>query len=149
MNISVKKRILSFITATTIISGITCAYNSVNAANAGETKGIQLQDILIDNNGKDWTTLSWGGATITPNTNWTNLTIRDYYENGKLEFEVRNSTDGTAEFWLGLISKKHDETTNIKWTDIEKYKDLSVGSEWTSMSFSIKELVDAFLDSGF
>ncbi len=148
MNISVRRRILSFITTITVISGMSCTYN-VNAANAGETAGIQLQDILIDNDGKDWTTLSWGGATITPNTNWTNLTIRDYYENGKLEFEVKNNTEGTAKFWLGLISKKHDETTNIKWTDMEKYSNLNVGSEWTSMSFSIKELVDAFPDSGF
>ena len=48
---------------------------SVNSANVEETQGNQLQTILVDNDGKDWTTLSWGGVTMTPNTNWTTLDI--------------------------------------------------------------------------
>lgn len=35
----------------------------------GRTPDLQLQKILIDNNGKDWTTVSWGGQNLTPNTN--------------------------------------------------------------------------------
>ncbi|MBQ7131691.1 MAG: glycoside hydrolase family 9 protein [Oscillospiraceae bacterium] len=120
------------------------------AANVVETEGLQLQTILIDNNGKNWTTLSWGGATMTPNTNWTTLTIHDYYENGKLNFDVINNGTGEVSFKIGLVSKEHGESTTILWTNMDKYKGaITASTEWSSYSLPIKELVDAFPDSGF
>lgn len=119
------------------------------AANVEETPGIQLQTILIDNNGSDWTTVSWGGQNLTPNTNWTSLSIGDYYENGRLNFEVK-SNGSSCTFKIGLVSKMHGEHTTIRWTDMEKYKSgLTAGTDWTSYSLSIKELVDAYPDSDF
>jgi len=122
---------------------------AVSAANVQETEGLQLQTILIDNNGKDWTTESWGGATMTPNTNWTSLTINDYYENGKLNFEVIHNGTGDVNFKLGLVSRMHGKETRIYWTDLEEYKSISAGSSWTSYSLPIKPLVDANADTDF
>ena len=122
---------------------------AVSAANVQETEGLQLQTILIDNNGKDWTTESWGGATMTPNTNWTSLTINDYYENGKLNFEVIHNGTGDVNFKLGLVSRMHGKETRIYWTDLEEYKSISAGSSWTSYSLPIKPLVDANTDTDF
>lgn len=119
------------------------------AANVEETPGLQLQTILIDNDGKNWTTESWGGANLTPNTNWTNLTIRDYYENGYLNFRVRNTGTGSAKFRIGLMSHFHNENVRIFWTDLPEYQNITAVSDWTSYSLPIKELVDAFPDSGF
>lgn len=123
--------------------------SAVSAANVQDNPDLQLQTILIDNDGKDWTTESWGGATMTPNTNWTTLTIRDYYENGRLNFEVCNTGTGNVSFRIGLVSHRHGETTRICWTDMTKYKDMNAGTSWTSYSLPIKELVDAYPDSGF
>ena len=120
-----------------------------SAANVQETPDLQLQTIKIDNDGADWTTLSWGGATMTPNTNWTTLNIQDYYANGTLDFEVRNNGTGDTTFRMGLMSKRHGETARICWTDLEQYGLFKASSEWTTYSLSIKELVDAYLDSGF
>jgi len=122
---------------------------AVSAANVQETEGLQLQTILIDNNGKDWTTESWGGATMTPNTNCTSLTINDYYENGKLNFEVIHNGTGDVNFKLGLVSRMHGKETRIYWTDLEEYKSISAGSSWTSYSLPIKPLVDANADTDF
>ncbi len=121
----------------------------LSAANVEETQGIRLQTILIDNNGNDWTTASWGGQNMTPNTSWTTLLLGDYYENGYLNFEVKNSTSSTVKFNIGLSSKKHNEQVKIYWTDLEKYEDISAGNDWASYSLPIKELVDANPDSGF
>lgn len=119
------------------------------AANVQETPGLQLQTILIDNDGKNWTTESWGGANLTPNTNWTNLTIQDYYENGYLNFRVRNTESGSAKFKIGLMSHFHNENVRIFWTDLPAYQNIAAVPDWTSYSLPIKELVDAFPDSGF
>ena len=121
----------------------------VSAANVQDNPDLQLQTILIDNDGKNWTTESWGGANLTPNTNWTTLTIRDYYENGYLNFEVRNTGSGNCNFRIGLVSHCHNETTRIYWTDMAEYKNISAGTSWTSYSLPIKALVDANPDSGF
>lgn len=120
-----------------------------SAANVQETPDLQLQTIKIDNDGADWTTQSWGGATMTPNTNWTTLNIQDYYANGTLDFEVRNNDTGDTTFRMGLMSKRHGETARICWTDLEQYGLFKASSEWTTYSLSIKELVDAYPDSGF
>ncbi len=121
----------------------------VSAANVEETPGIQLQTILIDNNGNNWTTKSWGGDTMTPNTNWTALSISDYYENGYLNFEALNNGTGEVSFRIGLVSHNHGKETRIFWNDLEEYSDISVGTEWTSYSLPIKPLVDANKDTDF
>ncbi len=149
MKLLLKKRLLSLIMITSLIFTSLSEFRTL-AANVQETDGLQLQTILIDNNGKNWTTLSWGGVTMTPNTNWTTLTIHDYYENGYLNFDVINNGTGTVNFKIGLVSKMHGVTTNIQWTNMDKYKNaMTASTEWTSYSLSIKELVDAFPDSGF
>ncbi len=118
-------------------------------ANVQETDGLRLQTIVIDNDGKDWTTESWGGNTMTPNTNWTTLNAQDYYENGTLNFEVKNNGTGSVSFYMGLISKLHGKSTRICWTDMEKYKDINATPEWKSYSLPLKELVDAYADTDF
>ena len=123
--------------------------SEVYAANVSETPDLQLQTILIDNDGKNWKTESWGGANLTPNTNWTNLTIRDYYENGYLNFRVRNTKSGNAKFKIGLISHCHNEDVRIFWNDLPEYQDISADETWKSYSLPIKALVDANADSGF
>lgn len=121
------------------------------AADVEETPGLQLQTILINNDGKDWTTQSWGGHTMTPNTNWTALRLEDYYENGILQFEVINN--GTADgvsFRIGLASKKHGVKSQINWTDMEEYKGkMTADTQWKSYSLPIKALIDAHADSDF
>ncbi len=87
-------------------------------------RGIHLQTILIANDGNNWTTQSWGGATMTPNTNWTVLDVQDYYENGVLTFEVKNHSTGNVPFTLGLVSQNHGEESRIYWTDLALYKDI-------------------------
>lgn len=148
MKHSIGKRILAMAVGASIL--FTAAPVSVvSAANTLDNPGLQLQTILIDNNGADWTTESWGGATMTPNTNWTTLNIRDYYENGSLSFDVKNNGTGNSSFQIGLVSKRHGATAQICWTDMAKYRNLSAGTEWTSYSLLIKELVDAYPNSGF
>lgn len=142
------KRILAAaVSAVMLLSSLPSA--EVSAANVEETPGIQLQTILIDNNGKNWETASWGGQNLTPNTNWTVLDIGDYYENGKLNFEIR-SNGNECTFRVGLVSKKHGTMTTIRWTDMDEYKSgFTAGTDWTSYSLSLKELVDAYPDSEF
>lgn len=121
----------------------------LSAATVEETPGLQLQTILIENNGKEWTTASWGGQNLTPDNCWRTFTLGDYYENGYLYFEVKNSTSSTVQFNIGLSSKKHGEQVKIYWTDMEAYQEISAGPEWTSYSLPIKDVVDAHPDSGF
>lgn len=144
-----KKRVQA-IMISTIMCVSSIPVSSVNSANVEETQGNRLQTILIDNDGKDWTTLSWGGATITPNTNWTTLDISDYYENGTLSFEVKNNNTGTVNFAFALASRMHGEEVRIRLTDLEKYKNyFTADSEWKTYTLSIKEMVDLFPDSEF
>ena len=119
------------------------------AANVEETPDLQLQTILIDNDGKNWTTESWGGATMTPNTNWTTLNIQDYYEHGTLNFEVKNNGTGTTTFRIGLVSHHHNQTIKIEWSSLEQYGKLNAETNWTAYSLPIKTLVDAYPDSDF
>ncbi|MBE6854574.1 MAG: hypothetical protein E7501_02845 [Ruminococcus sp.] len=148
MKISNTKRITAAaISAALLLSAMPCA--GVTAANVQETPDLQLQTILIDNNGKDWTTLSWGGATMTPNTNWTSLTIRDYCENGSLDFEVKSNGSAAAKFQIGLVSRCHGENVTIRWTDLDAYKSITAPTEWTKYSLPLKTLLAAFPDSGF
>lgn len=119
------------------------------AANVEETPGLQLQTILIDNDGKNWTTESWGGATMTPNTNWTTLNMQDYYEHGMLHFAVKNNGTGTTTFRIGLVSHHHNQTIKIEWSSLEQYGKLNAETNWTAYSLPIKTLVDAYPDSDF
>ncbi len=121
----------------------------LSAADVEETPGIQLQTILIENNGNAWTTASWGGQNLTPDNCWRTFLLGDYYENGYLNFEVKNSTSETVEFNIGLSSKKHGVQSKIYWTDMDEYENISAGPDWTSYSLPIKDLVDANPDSDF
>ena len=98
------------------------------AANVEETPGLQLQTILIDNDGKNWTTESWGGATMTPNTNWTTLNMQDYYEHGMLHFAVKNNGTGTTTFRIGLVSHHHNQTIKNEWSSLEQYGKLNAAN---------------------
>lgn len=148
MKNSIRKRLTAAaISAVIIFSSLSSS--AVTAAEVEETPGLQLQTILINNDGKDWTTLSWGGENLIPNTNWTSLTIRDYYDNGILSFEVKNNGSGTVPFKLGLASYDHGAEVRICWNDIAKYANITADTNWKTYSFSIKELVDAFPDSDF
>lgn len=148
MKNSFGKRILAMVVGAAMLFSAVPG-SIVSAANTQDQPDLQLQTILIDNNGADWTTESWGGATMTPNTNWTTLTIRDYYENGCLDFEVRSNGTGSSTFRIGLVSKRHGKTVQICWTDMAAYQDISAGTDWSEYSLPIKELVDAYPDSGF
>ncbi len=142
------RMLAAFVSAVMLTASVPSA--AVWAANVEETEGIQLQTILIDNNGNDWTTLSWGGATMTPNTNWTVLDVQDYYENGVLEFEVKNNGTGDVKFNLGLVSRNHGVETRIYWTDMDEYKGtLVAGSDWLKYTLPLKALVDANADTDF
>lgn len=147
MKDKISKRIVASMMSITMLTAVVPC--DVWAANVEETPGIQLSTILVDNNGNDWKTESWGGACLTPNTNWTNLTIEDYYDNGTLTFEVR-STDGSASnFNIGLQSKRHGKETAIRWNKEIAGVDFKADGEWKSFELSIKELVDAYPDSEF
>ncbi|MDO4864545.1 MAG: glycoside hydrolase family 9 protein [Ruminococcus sp.] len=123
---------------------------SASAADVIETEGLQLQTVLVDNDGKNlWTTESWGGQNILPNTRWTSVNIHDYYENGFVNFEVRNQDSAEVSFLVGLTSRVHGETQRAYWTSLEKYKGkITAGDDWKSYSLPIKELVDGLPDSG-
>ena len=88
--------------------------------------------------GKNWTTESWGGATMTPNTNWTTLNMQDYYEHGMLNFEVKNNGTGTTTFRIGLVSHHHNQTIKIEWSSLEQYGKLNAETNWTAYSLPIK-----------
>ena len=69
------KRLLAAAMSAVLLCNV--AALGVAAANAQETPGLQLQTILVDNGGTNsWTTLSWGGANLTPNTSWSAVSIR-------------------------------------------------------------------------
>jgi len=125
--------------------------DAVSAGNAEETPGYQLQTILIDNNGTNlWTTESWGGANILPNPHWTTTNASDYYYNGQLTFEVKSNASESLSFWIGLSSRCHAETVSLYWTDMDAYKGKMIaGTDWTSYSLPIKDLLDANPDSSF
>ncbi len=148
MKSTFRKRVLAAVISAAMLSAaVPCG--GIWAANVEETPGVQLQTIVIDNDGKNWTTESWGGQNLTPNISWTTLMLGDYYENGYLNFEVKNNASSPVEFNIGLTSKKHGEQVRIYWTDMEEYEDISAGSEWKSYSLPIKDVVDAYPDSGF
>lgn len=115
-----------------------------------ETPGTQLQTILIDNGGKNlWTTESWGGANIIPNTSWTTSDMYDYFYNGTLSFEVKSNGQTSFPFNIGITSHSHNEDVTIYWTSMEKYKDITASPEWTSYTLPLNELAQAFPDKGF
>ena len=120
------------------------------AGNVEETPGYQLQTIFVDNNGENlWTTRSWGGENILPNTDWNTSDISQYYENGVLTFEAKSNSSEPLSFRIGLSSNCHAESVTIYWNDIEKYNSTIADTDWTSFSLPIKELIDAFPTSGF
>lgn len=148
MKSTFRKRLLAAVLSSAMLAA-TVTSVGIGAANVEETPDLQLQTILIDNNGKDWTTASWGGQNMTPNTSWTTLMLGDYYENGTLNFEVKNANAATVKFNIGLSTKKHGEQVKLYWTDMEEYQDISAGADWKSYSLPIKTLVDANPDSDF
>ncbi len=149
MKSKICQRMLSLAISVMLWSTVTSGA-AVHAVNVEETSGIQLQTILIDNDGKNlWTTESWGGANILPNTSWATSNIHDYYENGVLTYEVKSNADAALSYRIGLSSQSHGENVTIYWTDIDAYKNMTAGTNWTSCSLPIKDLVDAFPDAGF
>lgn len=145
-----KKRFLAMTTCLAVFLSSLSAV-TVSAANVEETSGTQLQTILVDNDGKNlWTTESWGGANIIPNTSWTTSNLYDYFYNGNLSFEVKSDGQTSFPFRIGMASRSHNESVTIYWTDIEKYKDaITATSEWTSYTLPLNELVEAFPDKEF
>ena len=149
-----KKQIFKRCTAFILAAACTAAlmpFSTVYAGNVEETPDLQLQTVLFKNGESDsWTTESWGGANILPNTSWRTTDISDYYYNGQLSFEVKSNASEALSFRIGLTSYCHSETVNIYWTELEKYKGKMIaGTDWTSYTLSIKELIDAFPNSGF
>lgn len=55
-----RKRVLAAVIGAAMLSA-TVTSSGIWAANIEETPSLQLQTILIDNDGKNWTTASWGG----------------------------------------------------------------------------------------
>ena len=146
---SIIKNSARLISAALLTSTLSCI--PANAGNAEETPGYQLQTILIDNNGTDlWTTESWGGANILPNTSWATTDAYDYRYNGTLSFEVKSNAQEPLSFWIGMSSHSHNETVTLYWTDMDAYKGKMIaGTEWTSYTLPIKDLLEANADSGF
>lgn len=126
-------------------------YPAVYAANVEETAGTQLQTILIDHDGTNlWITESWGGANILPNTSWTTSNLYDYFYNGILSFEVKSNGESNLPFYVGMTSHSHQKDVTLYWTDMEKYKGkITANSDWTTYTFSLRELIEAFPDKGF
>lgn len=119
-------------------------------SNVEETPGTQLQTILIDNDGSNlWTTESWGGANMVPNTSWTTSDMHDYFYNGTLSFEVKSNGQTSFPFNIGITSHSHNEDVTIYWTSMDKYKDITASPEWTSYTLPLNELTEAFPDKGF
>jgi hypothetical protein len=134
------KRILSLILSISLLLSL---IPKADTANVTATPGLQLQTILVNpSSGTTWTTQSWGGENLVPNSNWTTLTIRDYYFNGQLNFEVRN-TGGERGYTIGLHSKRHGVQATINW------EQQTATTEWTAVSLPIKQVADANPDSAF
>lgn len=145
-----KKRFLSLaVSFAVLLSSLSVI--TVSAANVEETQGTQLQTILVDNDGKNlWTTESWGGANIVPNTSWTTSDMYDYFYNGTLSFEVKSNGQTSFPFNIGITSHSHNEDVTIYWTAMDKYKNtITATSEWTSYTLPLNELAEAFSDKGF
>ncbi|MDR1688555.1 MAG: glycoside hydrolase family 9 protein [Clostridiales bacterium] len=119
------------------------------AASVSETPALQLQTILAENPNGVWTTQSWSGENITPNLNWTTLSLRDYYENGFLNFEVRSTGEDAKNFSIGLKSKRHGKEVTINWNEKTAGTKLTAPTQWKSFSLRIKNVVDENSDSGF
>ncbi|MCL2775686.1 MAG: glycoside hydrolase family 9 protein [Oscillospiraceae bacterium] len=145
------KRFITSILTSVILFTLAPVFNlSGLAANVEEQPGLQLQTILIDNGGSGvWTTESWGGANLVPNMNWTTLALRDYYANGVLNFEVRNTAAGNKNFTIGLKSNRHGEQNTIDWTNKTAGKALTATPDWESFTLSIKAVVDDNSNGGF
>ncbi len=145
-----KKRFLSIIVSFAVLLS-SLSVTMVSAANVEETPGTQLQTILADNDGKNlWTTESWGGVNIVPNTSWTTSDMYDYFYNGTLSFEVKSNSQTSFSFNIGITSHSHNEDVTIYWTAMDKYKDtITATSEWTSYTLPLNELVEAFSDKRF
>ncbi len=124
---------------------------AVSAGTVEETPGLQLQTVLFQNGDSDqWVTESWGGANILPNSNWRTTDICDYYYNGQLSFDVKSNDSEALSFAIGLNSYCHSESVAIYWTDLSAYNGKMIaGTDWKTYTLPIKELVDAFPDSGF
>ncbi len=150
MRTQIIKRQAAFLLSAAVSMSVLSVFPA-NAGNVEETPGCQLQTLLIDNDGKNlWTTESWGGANILPNTSWTTTDAYDYYYNGVLTFDVKSNASEPLSFWIGLSSHYHAGTVSLYWTDLEQYKGkLIAGTDWTSYSLPIKTLLDAYPDSGF
>ncbi len=59
MKSTFRKRVLAAVISAAMLSAaVPCG--GIWAANVEETPGVQLQTIVIDNDGKNWTTESWG-----------------------------------------------------------------------------------------
>jgi len=137
------RKIMAYILTAAMLTILIPAFSlTVTAANVEPKPGLQLQTILIDNWGSNWITEGWGGANLTPNMNWTTLTIRDYYKNGFLNFEVRNTGGGDKNFNIGLRSKRHGVDDTINWTTATAGRTLTATPDWESFSLSIKAVVD-------
>lgn len=144
-----KKRIIAFLASSALLFS-SLASPALSAANVEETPGTQLQTILIDNNGKNlWTTESWGGANLVPNTSWTTSDLYDYFYNGTLSFEVKSNGQTGFLFSIGLTSHTHNEDVTLYWTSMEKYKYITASPEWTSYTLPMNELIEAFPDTAF
>jgi hypothetical protein len=119
-----KKQIFKRCTAFILAAACTIAlmpFPTIYAGNVEETPDLQLQTVLFKNGESDsWTTESWGGANILPNTSWRTTDISDYYYNGQLSFEVKSNASEALSFRIGLTSYCHSETVNIYWTELEK-----------------------------
>lgn len=112
-----KKRIRSVLLCAAFLAAQLTALPAA-AGNVEETPGIQLQTLLLNNDGKDWTTESWGGRNLVVNTGYTVTNLRDYVENGIVELDVRNTEPEEVKFKLGLVSKTHGVRNQIYWTDL-------------------------------
>ena len=144
-------RIAALTMCTVLVAAMMPVY-PVSAGNVEETEGIRLQTLLFDNSGTNlWTSESWGGANIIPNhPRWTTTDISDYYYNGQLSFEVKSNGEEQLSFKMGLSSKSHAKDVTIYWTNMEAYQGkIIAGTDWTSYTLPVKELIDANPDSGF
>jgi len=144
------KRLVSLaISATMLLSSSSYLAKSADTL---ATPGIQLQTILVNpaGGGTVWKMEDWGGQCIIPNSNWTTITLRDYYANGTINFEVRNTGTDSANFGFRLISNRNktEVTIDCKPSDAGG-KAFTATPEWTSFTISLKSVVDSNAASGF
>ena len=137
-----KKRIISALLCAAFLTANLTALPA-NCGNVEEIPGIQLQTLLLNNDGKEWTTESWGGRNLLVNNRYTVTNLRDYVENGIVELDVRNTEPEEVKFKLGLVSKTHGVRNQIYWTDMPEYNDLVADGEWKHFTLPIKPLVES------